>query len=128
ESHYNAGVVAAMKYLEIYDISAAIDDQQVANYLATNPYNAANGLEMINTQYWAATFLNDIESWSNWRRTGFPTLVPVNYPGNVTGGTIPRRLRYFEREQTSNAQNYQAVVQQQGPDLLTTRMWWDVAQ
>ncbi len=29
-------------------------------------------------------------------------------------------------EQSTNAENYNAAVQSQGPDLLTTRIWWDV--
>ncbi len=126
QAHYNAGVTAAMKYLELYSPQATISDGAVSAYLAENPFNATNALEQINTQYWAATFLNDVESWANWRRTGFPQLTSVNYPGNVTNGTIPRRLRYFEREQTSNAANYQEVIGRQGQDVLTTRMWWDV--
>jgi secreted trypsin-like serine protease len=93
--------------------------------LDNNPYNAGNALEQINNQYWAATFLNEYESFSNWRRTGFPVLVPVNYPGNETNGTIPRRLTYSESEQSNNADNYSAAITAQGPDELTTRVWWD---
>lgn len=128
ETHYNAGIRAAMKYLELYSPEATISDAEIDAYIAANPYNTANALEQINTQYWAATFLNEIESYSNWRRSGFPDLTPVNYPGNVTNGTIPRRLTYMTSEQSTNAENYNAAVQSQGPDLLTTRVWWDVEQ
>lgn len=126
ETHYNNGVTAAMKTLSLYGDDGVIDDVLIADYLVANPYDAANALEQINTQYWAATFLNEYESFANWRRTGFPVLVPVNYPGNVTGGTIPRRLSYSESEQTNNPANYQEAVSRQGPDVLTTRVWWDV--
>ena len=126
--HYNAGVEAAMKFLSLYSPAATISDAQVATYLQENPYDTANALEQINTQYWAATFLNEYEAYANWRRTGFPTLTPVNYPGNVTNGTIPRRLTYLSSEPLTNGDNYNAAVAAQGPDLLTTRMWWDVAQ
>ena len=124
-THYNNGVTAAMKMLELYGPEGAIADADIADYLAANPYDAANGMEQIATQYWAATFLNEYESFSNWRRTGFPTLVPVNYQGNETGGTIPRRLTYSESEQSNNPENYQAAIAVQGPDVLTTRVWWD---
>ncbi|MDX1326830.1 MAG: SusD/RagB family nutrient-binding outer membrane lipoprotein [Arenibacter sp.] len=126
EPHYNAGVRAAMKMLELYGTNAVIADADIDAYLVANPFDAANALEQINTQYWAATFLNEYEAFANWRRTGFPTLVPVNYPGNVTNGTIPRRLTYPESEQSNNPENYQAAIAAQGPDLLTTRVWWDV--
>lgn len=128
EAHYNAGVRAAMNYLELYTPEASISEAEIDDYLANKPYDASNGLEQINTQYWAATFLNEYESYSNWRRTGFPTLTPVNYPGNVTSGTIPRRLTYLSSEPLTNGENYNAAVASQGPDLLTTRMWWDVAE
>jgi len=125
ESHYNSGVRAAMNYLELYSPEAAISASEIDQYLLDKPYNPAIAIEQINTQYWAATFLNDLESWANWRRTAFPVLTPVNYNGNVTNGTIPRRLIYFEREQTANPTNYQEVIDRQGPDTFTTRMWWD---
>ena len=67
----------------------------------------------------------NMKRFSNWRRSGFPNLTPVNYPGNVTNGTIPRRLTYSESEQSTNPDNYAAAVAAQGPDVLTTRVWWD---
>ncbi len=126
EPHYNAGVRAAMKMLELYGPAGAIADTDIDAYLLANPFDAGNALEQINTQYWAATFLNEYEAFANWRRTGYPALVPVVYPGNVTNGTIPRRLTYSESEQSNNPENYAAAVSAQGPDELTTRVWWDV--
>lgn len=126
ETHYNNGVTAAMEMLSLYGDAGVIDPADIATYLTNNPYDSVNALEQINTQYWAATFLNEYETFSNWRRTGFPVLVPVNFPGNVTNGTIPRRMSYSESEQTNNPENYAAAVARQGPDELTTRVWWDV--
>ena len=123
--HYNAGVTAAMKYLSLYGAAATISDADITAYLTSKPFNAANALEMIGNQYWAATFLNEYETFANWRRTGYPTLVPVNYPGNATNGTIPRRLTYPTSEEVVNAANYAAAIAAQGPDVLTTRVWWD---
>lgn len=126
ETHYNNGVTAAMKTLSLYGDAGVIDDAAIADYLTANPYDAANALEQINTQYWAVTFFNEYEAFSNWRRTGFPVLTPVNFPGNVTGGTIPRRMSYSTSEETNNPINYEEAVNRQGPDELTTRVWWDV--
>ncbi|TYP97405.1 SusD-like starch-binding protein associating with outer membrane [Tenacibaculum adriaticum] len=125
EPHYNAGVRAAMKTLALYGPDAVISDTEIDTYLSVKPFDSANALEQINTQYWAATFLNEYEAFANWRRTGFPVLIPVNYPGNVTNGTIPRRLTYAVSEQSVNAANYAAAIAVQGPDELTTRVWWD---
>jgi len=126
EPHYNAGVRAAMKMLEIYGSEAVIDEADIEAYLLANPFDVTNAIEQINTQYWAATFLNDYETFSNWRRTGFPVLVPVNYPVNATNGTIPRRLTYTESEAVNNPDNYAAAIAAQGPDIMTTRVWWDL--
>jgi len=126
EGHYNNGVRAAMKMLVLYTPDAAIADADIDTYLAAHPYDAANALEQINIQYWIATFLNEYEAFANWRRVGYPKLVPVNYPGNVTHGTIPRRLTYPTSEESNNAENLAAAIAAQGPDELTTRVWWDV--
>ena len=126
KTHYEAGVKAAMQMLsQLYTNAAAISDAQVADYLAAKPYDASKGWEMISEQYWAATLLNEYESYNNWRRTGYPTLTPINYDGNVTGGTIPRRLIYPVSEQATNGENYGAAVARQGADNFTTRIWWD---
>ena len=124
-AHYANGVRAAMEYLSMYGGDAIIDGDIIDAYLTANPYDPSNGLKMINEQIWAAVLLNEYEAFANWRRTGYPELTPVNYPGNVTGGTIPRRLRYRENEAVANPQNYSAAVSAQGADLLTTRVWWD---
>ena len=70
--------------------------------------------------------LDFYESWSNWRRTGFPVLTPVVYPSNATNGTIPRRFPYPLSEITSNPVNYQAARDGvAGGDFLTSRVYWD---
>jgi hypothetical protein len=80
---------------------------------------------MIGEQYWAATFLQSWEGYSNWRRTGYPSLTPVNYPGNATNGQIPRRLTYSADEYSINPDNVKAAVARQGADSFMTRVWWD---
>jgi hypothetical protein len=124
-SYYNKGVTAAMKQLVQYDAAGAVADADITNYLSANPYNDANGYEMINWQYWAASFLDWYETWANWRRSGYPQLVPVNYPGNATGGQIPRRMLYPASESSANATNYQEAITRQGANNFLTRVWWD---
>ena len=124
-THYENGVRAAMEYLEMYGTAARIEPTDIDAYLAANPYDAANAMQVINEQFWVATFLNEYETFANWRRTGYPELTPVDYPGNVTNATIPRRMRYREAEAVANPDNYSAAVSRQGPDEFTTRIWWD---
>lgn len=123
--HYAKGVEAAMQQLAQYDGSATITATEIQTYLAAHPFNAADGYNQINTQYWAACLLDWYEAWANWRRSGYPTLVPVNYPGNATGGQIPRRMLYPATEAAANPTNYQEAITRQGTNALTTHVWWD---
>ncbi|HEY6899843.1 MAG TPA: SusD/RagB family nutrient-binding outer membrane lipoprotein, partial [Puia sp.] len=67
-----------------------------------------------------------VEGWSNWRRTNIPALTPVNYPGNFSGGTIPRRQVYPSTEAPQNPTNYSAAVGKlAGGDKFSGRVWWD---
>jgi len=85
-------------------------------------------LKQINEQIWASdgSLFNFVEAWINWRRSGYPVLVPVNYTGNFSGGTIPRREAYPLAEGTLNGDNYRAAVSGlAGGDLFSSRVWWD---
>jgi hypothetical protein len=97
----------------------------IAAWLGSHPYDGT--LQQINTQYWIAGFMDENECFANWRRSGYPVLTPVNYPGNVTGGTIPRRFTYSQTEAATNTLNYNsAVARLPGGDKMTSRIWWDV--
>jgi hypothetical protein len=125
-SYYVAGVTAAMNQLTETGASPGVSAGQISAYLTANPYNAAAGLQQINTQYWVATFMDEYEAWANWRRSGFPVLTPVNYPNNATGGTIPRRFTYPQGEPATNATNYNAAVADlKDGDKMTSAVWWD---
>lgn len=125
-THYQNGVIAAITQLSAFGDASSISPALAQAYYNAHPYNDGNALNQINTQFWLSTVMNEYEAWSNWRRTGFPVLVPTNYTGNVTGGTIPRRLEYPTSEKVTNGVNYQsAVANLVGGDLLTSRMWWD---
>ncbi|MFT3995498.1 MAG: SusD/RagB family nutrient-binding outer membrane lipoprotein [Dysgonomonas sp.] len=124
-TYYNNGVTAAMKQFQQFGITG-ISDAQIQAYLTANPYNSAKALEQINTQYYINTFSDEYETFANWRRSGYPVLTPVNYIGNVTGGTIPRRFTYPTEESTINSKNYnEAVSRLKGGDKMTSRVWWD---
>lgn len=126
-THYKNGVLAAITQLSVYGDASTISDADAAKYYSAHPYNDAAGLSQINTQFWLCTVMNEYEAWSNWRRTGYPELTPTKYPGNVTGGTIPRRMEYPTAERVNNTDNYNAAVSRlNGGDKLTSRIWWDV--
>lgn len=123
---YTAGVRAAMQQLAA-QAGAGPSDISIDAWLSAHPYDPALGLQQINTQYWVAGFMDENECFANWRRSGYPSLVPVNYPGNVTGGTIPRRFTYPPSEAASNTANYSdAVSRLANGDKMTSRVWWDL--
>ena len=124
-AHYNAGVTAAMEFLAQYNSIATIPSADIDAYLAANPFSTANGEEMIGEQYWVASFLDWYEVWSNWRRTGFPVLTPVDYPTGATGGVIPRRMLYPAHEAANNPTNYELAIEHQGTNSFLTKVWWD---
>jgi hypothetical protein len=128
KTHYENAVTASMQIETLYPGGMSIPGSAISAYLSANPYTGGTmdqQMKQIHTQFWVSLFMNNIEVYANWRRTGYPVLVPVNYPGNATGGTIPRRLPYPQSEGSLNTDNYKAAVTAQGPDLFTTRVWWD---
>jgi len=126
-THYNNGVLAAITQLSAYGGAATISTGDAQTYLTAHPYNAATGLSQINMQYWLCTLMDEYETWANWRRSGdLPALTPTDYPGNVTNGTIPRRLVYPPSQKVTNLANYNAAVANlNGGDKMTSRVWWD---
>lgn len=125
KSYYDAGVTAAMKQFAQFGIQG-ISDAAIQNYLTANPFSQSTALEQINTQYYINTFTDEYESFANWRRSGYPVLKTVNYIGNATNGTIPRRFTYPTEESTVNQKNYQeAIGRLTDGDRMTSRVWWD---
>jgi len=123
--YYTDGVRGAMQQLAA-QAGAGPGDRQIDSWIAAHPYDPAQGFEQVNDQYWIAGFMDENECFANWRRSGYPALTPVNYPGNVTGGTIPRRFTYPQSEASANGANYtDAVSRLTGGDKMTSRVWWD---
>lgn len=121
QAHYEAGVKASMQMYTLYDASLTVSDGEVNTYLATYPYGVTKPAQtMIQEQLWVNHFMNWWEAWSDWRRTGLPVLDPTEAPGNVTGGTIPQRLKYPNAEAAGNP-NFASGA---SPNDYTTKVWW----
>jgi hypothetical protein len=126
---YELGIRAAMRHWSIIAGSAgAIQQAAIEAYVANNalaPGTLDQEMKQVYTQFWVSLFPNADEVYNNWRRTGYPALVPNNYPTNATGGQIFRRFEYPISEQNLNTDHYNAAVIRQGADNLMTRIWWD---
>jgi hypothetical protein len=137
EDYYNNGVRAAMEQFKFYANGKELYNQYlkpeaINAYIVANPLtgDTNNKLKQINTQYYIATFCDEYETFANWRRSGYPELIPVNnsnYPGikHVTNA-IPRRFTYPSTESQSNPVNYnEAVKRLSDGDKMSSRVWWD---
>lgn len=127
---YSNGVRAAMRQWSLYGPEGVIPQGIIDYYVANNPFKAGGTfdekLDQISTQKWVLFYLDQIENFANWRRTGYPDLIPTNYPGNLTGGHIPRRFIVPMSEETYNGANFlEAKNRQSGDNTLMSRVWWD---
>lgn len=126
---YRIGVSAAFTSMEKFG-GATVADADAIAYLNANPLDLSGpnaSLKMINEQIWATTslFANFLEAWNNWKRTGFPVLTPVNFPGNFGSGQIPRRQPYPAGEATTNLESMNTAISRMGGDDWITKTWWD---
>jgi hypothetical protein len=93
-------------------------------------------LEQIITQKWIANFPNGMEAWSEYRRTGYPRLMPMAANAS-TGGVVDdtegaRRMPYPADEYRENKENVEAAVETLAKeastkkgDTMGTHVWWD---
>lgn len=79
-------------------------------------------MERLHLQKYYALFLNDHQQWFEYRRTGHPTLPQGN--GLANNGVMPARMVYPIYVQSANPTNYRLAVEAQGPDLISTQVWW----
>jgi hypothetical protein len=128
-SYYAAGVEAALVSIGKFG-GASIAPSAAAAFAVANPLDtssAESSLKMINEQIWATTgiFANFVESWNNWKRSGYPVLTPVNYTGNFSSGQIPTRQLYPASESSTNPSGLSNATSRMGGDTWTTKVWWD---
>ncbi|GHT62259.1 hypothetical protein AGMMS50239_15070 [Bacteroidia bacterium] len=119
ETYYKQAITASFNQFGITDATV------IADYLAqpTVAYNAANYKQSIGEQKWIAFFGQGLDAFAEWRRLDYPQLVAG--PASVLEGKIPTRVFYPGTEQSLNGKSYKAAVANQGPDLLTTKLWFD---
>lgn len=120
ESYYKQAIEASFKQFGI------TDSKVISDYLsqAEVKFNAANFKESIGGQKWIAFYGQGLDAFAEWRRLDYPQLVAGK--GSVLDGKMPVRLFYPGKEQSLNGKNYTAAVANQGADLLTTKLWFDV--
>ena len=134
ESHYEAGIRAAMQLLnDCYDIVGKISETDINDYIAANPLGD-NPKEQINKEAYILHLTNPAEAWANLRRSDYPVLQDRAKFGNFTytcvdGFKTPVRLKYPNLEAKYSSVNYKEAIERLGgTDDWHKRMWWDVAE
>ena len=101
-----------------------VDAGDIQAYVAALP--ATTDLELIMNEKYVAMFSSS-ESWTDWRRTGFPTL---SAPADANLSGMPRRMPYPEGEYLYNADNVPMPLTSSPDDKFgvttTYRLWWDM--
>lgn len=152
ENFYNQGVTASF-------VENGLQASQAATYLANNTlmpiaftdnsgqsgnnaaapstikiaWNSADNfetnLERIITQKWIALYPDGPEGWAEFRRTGYPKLLPVvvnNSNGTINTALQIRRIPYPQSEYNNNRAGVNSgIAALGGPDGGGTKLWWD---
>ncbi|MDT7827949.1 SusD/RagB family nutrient-binding outer membrane lipoprotein [Pricia sp. S334] len=130
QANYESGVAASMEY---WGISA----EDATAYVAALP---AASEETVLTQKYIALYMDGLEGWTEYRRSGFPTTLTV--PGDtyddgeeiltfttlVPGlDIIPTRVTYPNNEQLLNNSNWDAARSKLSDgDVMYSKIFWDV--
>lgn len=125
--HYKRGMEAGILQMSFFPGGPTATATEINTFTQGNQLLAGKEIELINKQLWITLFLNGPESYANWRRSGFPVLVPgvgVDEPSESL--TIPRRFEYPLGEKEQNRANFEKVLPAlEGIDSWNKRVWWD---
>ncbi|MGM0621401.1 MAG: SusD/RagB family nutrient-binding outer membrane lipoprotein [Bacteroidota bacterium] len=131
---YEKGVRASM---EKWGVASADIDAYIDNLPAADE-------QSVLTQKYIALYMQPMEAWSEYRRTGYPnTLVRPNQPYDYTWPTadgemtetyefipiggltdLPERNKYPLNEGSINKTNVEAAASSIGGDSQETKLWW----
>ena len=122
ETYYNNGVEASIKqWVPAWPV--AVTDYLNASDMQWNDSETLDAkMEKIHLQKYYALFLVDLQQWFEYRRTGHPVL--PQRPGLRNNGIMPARMTYPVYVQSTNPTNYRIAVDRQGPDVISTQVWW----
>lgn len=122
EEYYNKGVEAGIK-MWLPDWNVPVTEYLVnADMQWNDAASFDEKMEKIHLQKYYALFLMDLQQWFEYRRTGHPILPKGG--GLYNNGEMPSRINYPVYVQSTNPTNYKLAVAEQGPDDISTKVWW----
>ena len=125
-AYYQSGLRKAMAHWETIS-GTVLDESNMAALTGTTD----EMMEQVSTQRYIANYANSVESWSIVRKTGYPSSAlitstdddVISLAGDLNGA-YPYRLRYGTGVYNSNGVNVEAAVAKQGPDVMSTKLWF----
>jgi hypothetical protein len=125
-AYYQSGLRKAMAHWETIS-GTVLDESNMAALTGTTD----EMMEQVSTQRYIANYANTVESWSIVRKTGYPSSAlitstdddVISLAGDLNGA-YPYRLRYGTGVYNSNGVNVEAAVAKQGPDVMSTKLWF----
>ncbi len=135
EAYYQDGIKASFDYYKERmnvggwaELANVLQDVDMDAYLSQErvafSQNIQEDLNKIYLQKWISQYYVGLESWSDWRRTSQPEVIPG--PGAVNDKKVPVRFLYPIDVKSTNNENYKKAVENMGGDTLNNRLWWDV--
>lgn len=130
ETHFQNAILASFGHVGMYPEAPAITDDEANAFFAATPFPASNEdrIRLINEQHWVNFYLNGVEAFSNYRRSGYPELNHFTSVEWYEAGApeMPRRLLYPDVEALLNPEAYQEAIARIGGNDWLARVWWDV--
>ena len=107
-----AGATDYADYVTAHSDLSGLSEEDAIEQILTEAYKGYYGY-------------NFFETWSNYRRTGYPAITPN--PNGASGlnpsGGVPKRFIYPVSEQQTNVDNWQAARDAQNGALLDVAVW-----
>ncbi|GET33878.1 hypothetical protein PbJCM13498_27410 [Prolixibacter bellariivorans] len=110
------------------DYLAAVDD-----FMANSPManlDGTNDMQKIAEQRWLANYTEGFEAWAVVRKLGYPVSLAQGvqdadiFSMGDLDGAYPQRMRYGSSPYSTNNDNLQKAIADQGPDVQATKLWW----
>jgi len=116
----------ATSYLAYKEMTQAQIDAFLASPATTLTGSDDAKLEQIINQKIIALYPNELEGWSEWRRTGYPRVLVAANEQSSLHGVSARRQHYPNIEASINSVNHkEALDRMGGTDDLLDKVWWD---
>lgn len=129
ETHFRNAVLSNIQTLQNIQHSVACNPEDVNTYIANIWNSDSDKMKIINMQHYVCNFFNGMEAYANWRRSGYPELVPADRPETDSelkqlGSLIPRRMAYPLVEMNYNKENVSSHLYE-GKNFWGAPVWWD---